>query len=758
MIHMNFRLNELWLYNLRNVTTERPLYIDLRNQMLTILDGPNGYGKTTFFDAVELLITGKLDHFIDGLYSKGKESLSSVAKNSKEATIIKANAYVKELGNVTLKRTFNWESNEDFYPLEIITSDETITLLNGQQEIFEFFGISSSIYNIGMYISQNDSLKFLKLPYNKRKDQFSAITGTEIDENKLKYLNAIRSGLNDKKKALELQQNKRLVEMQVSIDELSKKVKDENDAPLTVNYQRLFYSQEYEFDQVNIDVSKLSIFLSTLDYIKAFLKNRDTYLRTLENQKINQILTTDNNYYAAIYYKHQIEELVEKEKNILQMIEFEKIKNELESKNKISSNILNSLFKEVFGEQLAEINRITTNIEGYVQQLDGINKQKSILQSARDNLNRVHKEHHLLKDDQCPYCGSDVVNLEVVFSEFSNYIGVNKSEITQKIRLENDRLVSFIKDEFLSEITKYLSENQEIIMQYQSLQPYLLINPDNLIRNLNSFNLIDDFMSNETLEKAVESVKDKVRKNILSVTKTLTEKEISRFSRIDKTIFNNEEPVITAQDVENKKIYISETVNRQALIDLVMKKEELKVFEEKKATLDKELESKIALFSKFGQIYNGSINKYRDDFLRDIKVPLYVISGRIMQTSPIGLGIEAKISDRRVEFTAGEVEHDVINMLSAGQLNGLIISLMLSVQKIYLSNKGIKLLMIDDPLQSIDDLSSHSFVDLLTQEFSENQILLSTHELEKTAMFYYKYRQAGIPLQRINLQQRYLKE
>ena len=141
---MNFKLNELWLYNLRNITTERPLHIDLRNQMLTILDGPNGYGKTTFFDAVELLITGQLDHFIGGLYSRGTESLSSVAKNSDEATIIKAHVYSKEMGNVTLKRTFDWKKNRDFYPLEIIASDEKITILNSQQEIFDFFGVSSS--------------------------------------------------------------------------------------------------------------------------------------------------------------------------------------------------------------------------------------------------------------------------------------------------------------------------------------------------------------------------------------------------------------------------------------------------------------------------------------------------------------------------------------------------------------------------------------------------------------------------------------
>lgn len=177
----------------------------------------------------------------------------------------------------------------------------------------------------------------------------------------------------------------------------------------------------------------------------------------------------------------------------------------------------------------------------------------------------------------------------------------------------------------------------------------------------------------------------------------------------------------------------------------------------KRTRICEQLDSKITEIGDLQGIYSKSIEEYHSDFLEDIKVPLYILSGRIMQTSPIGLGIEAKIDTRRIEFYCGTMNHDVVNMLSAGQLNGLMISIMLAVQKTYLSNKGIKLFMIDDPLQSIDDLSAHSFVDLLAQEFSENQIFISTHELDKTAMFYYKYLQAEIPINRKNLQYEYLK-
>ncbi|HAC4140586.1 TPA_asm: hypothetical protein GZQ30_15005, partial [Listeria monocytogenes] len=225
---------------------------------------------------------------------------------------------------------------------------------------------------------------------------------------------------------------------------------------------------------------------------------------------------------------------------------------------------------------------------------------------------------------------------------------------------------------------------------------------------------------------------------------------------ISNKYFDNEKPNISIEDVHNKKIYLIQSKNR--LGKKKMKENETIYVKTKiyRDDVEKKLKNKISEISELRSIYQSCIHNYNSEFLRDVKVPLFVISGRIMQTAPIGLGIEAKIDDRRVEFLSGNVDHDVTNMLSAGQLNGLMISILLAVQKTYLSDKGVKLFMIDDPLQTIDDLSAHSFVDLLTQEFADNQIFISTHELEKTAMFYYKYDQAKISFTRKNLQLEYL--
>ena len=41
---------------------------------LMILSGPNGYGKTTLFDAIELLLTGSIKTFKADLKSRGKDN------------------------------------------------------------------------------------------------------------------------------------------------------------------------------------------------------------------------------------------------------------------------------------------------------------------------------------------------------------------------------------------------------------------------------------------------------------------------------------------------------------------------------------------------------------------------------------------------------------------------------------------------------------------------------------------------------------
>lgn len=64
-------------------------------------------------------------------------------------------------------------------------------------------------------------------------------------------------------------------------------------------------------------------------------------------------------------------------------------------------------------------------------------------------------------------------------------------------------------------------------------------------------------------------------------------------------------------------------------------------------------------------------------------------------------------------------------------------------KNVYASANGLDILLIDDPLQTIDDISAISLADLLTLQ-GIGQIVLSTHEDAKANLLRYKFTQAGL--------------
>ena len=70
--------------------------IDFSQALLSVFDGPNGYGKTSIFDAVELLITGKISRVKECESIDGKSAYQTVfAQNSDKDVVLKAELKIK---------------------------------------------------------------------------------------------------------------------------------------------------------------------------------------------------------------------------------------------------------------------------------------------------------------------------------------------------------------------------------------------------------------------------------------------------------------------------------------------------------------------------------------------------------------------------------------------------------------------------------------------------------------------------------------
>ncbi|MBO1307297.1 hypothetical protein JZO70_14055 [Enterococcus sp. 669A] len=750
---MKFKINRVVISNLRNIPYNQPLIFDLSKQNITILDGPNGYGKTTFFDAIELLVTGDLGHFFSGLYNRGRESLSSVAKDKNKNTVITAEIAIRDKGMYILTRTFCWDHDSTL--IELTSPDGSTETVEKQDEIYGFFGITDSIFNIGMYISQSDSLNFLKLPYKDRKDKFSSIVGTDRDKDKNKYLVDLRKELLNKKDQYVSRLDTLINESSTKIEKYKKILLDDVENVQSAKYQKLFPKLNCAFDEELVEISDVKKYLDEISQIESFIELRGDFIAQKNNKTLEELVSYEKDFYCALFHEKTIKELKLKEEELIQIKQFEIIKQKyIEEK---SPKYDNELFKKTFGASIDKINELNAEIHKKENKLSEITLQKKRLNEARSQLRQIHDAVHLLENNVCPYCGKDDENLIELYDILTNYVNDDQSETTEEIQEIEDNLEQFVNEVFVKEIDDYLKDYQSLIKNYEEFEGLFEIDPQKLENTLKDQKLYNFFMNTDnSFDNNYNLLLERIRRGLQPISTSISATDLVKYESISHQYFNDETPMITLADIQEKKAYLVYTLNsksKRLKHDQELIKQDL---EDKKKLYNEKIDNKIHEIEQLSSVYKKSIEKYNSDFLEDIKIPLFIISGRIMQTSPMGLGIEAKIDNRRIEFVSGTLTHDIVNMLSAGQLNGLMISILLAVQKTYLSNKGIRLFMIDDPLQSIDDLSAHSFVDLLTQEFADNQIIISTHELDKTIMFYYKYEQSGIPINRKNLQIEYL--
>lgn len=150
--------------------------------------------------------------------------------------------------------------------------------------------------------------------------------------------------------------------------------------------------------------------------------------------------------------------------------------------------------------------------------------------------------------------------------------------------------------------------------------------------------------------------------------------------------------------------------------------------------------------------YDNKIKSYWKQIIKDIEIVFYIYSAKILQTHQRGTGIFLKESDSKIIrfITHPSKDHDVANFMSSGQLSAIILALTLSLNKVY-GNKGLTTLLIDDPLQTMDDINTSSFIELLRNDFADKQIILSTHEENVSSFIKYKFSTYNLRSQSINL-------
>ena len=708
------------------------------------------------FDAIEFLLCGRLKHFKNNLPNSSSETIKILANDSEKDIVISA-VLCSDM-DVTIERRISGQSH-----ITLFWNGEPIT----QDKLNEYLKIDNNIFDMGMYISQNESLNFLQNKYKNRKEQLATILDNTAILDKIKMLKEIETNLihcvNEKVKLLEDPKN----EIDKTVSRLKEQIQNIGISDLQDdNYIRLFSSIECDFDEAIFPVDMTyAVLIEPLDRIISFVTDFNEYCRYMQNENIEQLLRISQEEHKALFYSKQILFLKQFTDFINVLLN---CKSFLDRCHQNIYDVDCQVFTqtEISAEVITELKILFKSKQREEQKLNENQKALNQLLQARVSFVTEFKRtaHLKLMDDQtCPLCGTMLVdinnaidNTEQILSkvhqdglqyykEFEKKI--SEIFITQII----PKIESYLQGcNYILEMNTYLAGCKDLVVE----DIEILINKTKMgmFTSLNEGNILDVIEFDNAFVLLQNTLKENKQPNL----KPISPEEIALYKNIHSTYYKNSDPYHTLEQLESKRRYIVKRFTSK--YDMELKKAQ---GEQEKATNDlrehnEKTTSLLEAMNRLHKKYDKEYKKYQSSLLDAIKFPLMIYSGKIIQNYPLGLGVTAVVKENQLVFEPpSKTGIDAYNILSTGQLNGLMIAIVLSVKNVYGSDDGLNILLIDDPLQTIDDISAISFADLLCQQ-NIGQIIISTHEYQKAELLRFKFDQAFIPANELDMQRNYL--
>ena len=523
------KIRKILLYNFKNFRNET--VIDFSDG-ITFLVGPNGYGKTTIFDAIELGLTGNLSRI-------NKVTAENIVYNKPffqneigQPVIIKL--WLEKMNGeqlVIVRKLVNssTDSSNLFAPLKSAsqfmlfrqvevsetnfssidhTSLEEIT----QGSIDAFLGINGKyeiekIFNLFNYIQQEETTFFLKQTEQERGDSLSFLVKTDKVEKKIKDINTVTNVINRK------------------ISDLEGKLKHLKQQELSdVPYHRLFNHKEFVFDYetpfsiANLD--KLLIYQNTLQNIIDFKKNFsiEEYNRKRKRDKRKQDIAGDRAIKQALYFSILSPNIFKSnsqwlwEKYTLEntrLFEYVLLENYLQSFDTITqeygrrqqlnqylaylSTDINQMAAQSF--QYFQDDRLSnyfellksriTSYQTLRESVGQVDKSLSDLRQLRRKLDKKFDElrqHNHVDENKCPFCNTQFASYNDLTEAYDNYkaylfeISSRDSQQLQEVQLLLNESIQQLKQKITDEINNLstdvdknlLDKLQELKSSYQS--------------------------------------------------------------------------------------------------------------------------------------------------------------------------------------------------------------------------------------------------------------------------------------------------
>lgn len=768
------KVKKISLENFMGIKPKTIFHFDNEDTPVNILSGPNGFGKTTIFDVIEICLTGgfKRVEIFDHVQKKNSHKNKPFFQNTDGEDVILKLWLHNSLTNtdhIVIKYYDDDESptridhGRDFIPADAgnifttyLTTDSTHFSENNfsglspvqQTEINNlFYEVNStvdlaSIYYLFNHIQQEDSIYFLR----KNEDDKGASLG---------FLFNIEKEEREKQKLHELRNN--LTRQKTSISQQLAQLREALPSVQRGDYQKLFQGKDFDFDkenpfnQLNTAREQLGPFQDILASL-TILKNNfspDEYEKSIKYKKLNdEVLSTQQVLNAILIKKICTDELIANIEAINSKIT--KANNFLQTQN---TTFISKEYFDLFlanPEEFTAYSLIENGIKTIDRELGEIGKIISEIIASRnktlEEFKRIqHTEH--ISDSNCPLCNTNFESFEALEQAINTQTAslevYNSEKLQQKSNFEEQ--IKIVHSKIAESASGFIATNNlteqaviALLREYSSLRTKT--------EELFATYAILDSSGMETI-------------NFSQSPKTMT--EITEKRALLKTFLEREllsELLYNEQLIENKHLYIQYFDTDRAKFSYVTSEmiaaktqyilgSYAQMANSRLTFLESRLGKLSSLLERVNSIYDKvhrTIQDHKAEMIEKIKVPFYIYSGKILQSYQQGLGIFVEIHStdlsNNVRFKTGHSsDHDIVYHLSSGQMAVVSLAFCLALNKVYNTNEHFKFLSIDDPVQTMDDLNIHTFIELVRNEFKDYQIIMSTHDDFTSRYMKYKF-------------------
>lgn len=768
---MNWQISQIEISSFKAF---KYIHLDLGDSSLLTLDGPNGYGKTSIFDAIELLLTGQIKRIHDlfsTLMTKNKTNYDdnlfwNTRSGTKDLSIkieFVDGARKLVLARYAPAKTFSTKTNNradkfkhfKLYELpDFSSSDYSTNNARDNQYLEEVFGVNfRENFSFLNYLEQGQN-RLLHTRVDERKDALGNLfnisdIATEVESCK-SILTKLTKFIGDDERKVDEENLKKECSL----------LRDMIQADLgSIEFKKLStievgpgWDHENPFPTYSVEVHRL--YIDTVQKISTLVPMKATIHNRIHNEAIETDIEKN---------KESFRSLVQFGVDLFKLTELENTKKELDQLEKANSIIKRGANVITLEEAQSLPGWSVGRLEWFEERVKERNNLQ-IKNTTNDNVaaelthlkKQLIEEHAKLypNDQRCPLCDKDWTTHNLML----NAVDERARKISESLSADGKTLVILITSmaDELATIDIHVQRliathsiafnralHEELIKIKVRLPAIIQLAEELKSKGIQTKDTFSD--NDEVIAERLERLSASLRARKIVETEALPDD----WKAVINTAFKELQDfyIIDLQDLKNKNQYIAIKANEAQSARLQKCLEDLR-------KIERENEAALRAKDKFSRLrttLEKAEQSYANQTISEIELIFHIYSGRLIQNYQRGLGlfIESKEGKQLRFLTAEKSDHDAVMSMSSGQVSALSLAFFLSLNKVY---ARVPLILIDDPSQSLDEVNVASLTDLLRCELKHCQLIVSSHEEDISSYMRYRFTRAGLSTISLNMQ------